>query len=66
MLLKQGADASFIIKQDDLNTRLCILSDKPLDTISEEDIMRALLKDEYIYIFIQYKKHKNWTENKSG
>lgn len=44
--LKQGPDASFLIKQDDLNSRLCILSDKPLELISEEQIMKAFLKDE--------------------
>ena len=51
-LIKQGADAAFIIKQDDENKRLCILSDKPLNIISEEQIMKGLLSNEYFsYLF---------------
>ena len=45
-LLKQNSDASLSIKQDDYNMKLCILSDKPLDFISEEEIMKNLLKNE--------------------
>lgn len=45
-LIKHTADASLIIKQDDLNSRLCILSDKQLDIIYEDQIMKGLLKDE--------------------
>ncbi len=45
-LIKQNSDASLSIKEDDTNTRLCILSDKPLDFIREEDIMKNLLQSE--------------------
>jgi hypothetical protein len=44
--MKQNSDASLSIKQDDFNMKLCILSDKPLDFISEEEIMKNLLKNE--------------------
>jgi len=45
-LIKQGADASLIIKQDDMNSRICIMSDRQLDIIYEEQIMKQLLQDE--------------------
>ena len=45
-LIKQGPDAAFIIKQDDYNSRLCIFSDKPLNILDEEAIMKSLLKEE--------------------
>lgn len=45
-LIKQVSEASFIIKQDEDNNRLCILSDRMLDIISEEQIMKDLLKNE--------------------
>jgi hypothetical protein len=45
-LIKNTNDANFVIKQDDLNTRLCIFSDKPYDLINEERVIKMLLKDE--------------------
>ena len=45
-LIKQATDASLVIKQDDFNSRICILSDRPLVFISEEDIMKNILKNE--------------------
>lgn len=45
-LIKTTNDANFVIKQDDFNSRLCILSDKPYDIIYEEQIVKMLLKDE--------------------
>jgi hypothetical protein len=54
-LIKQSSDASLVIKQDDLNTRLCILSDKQFNIIYEEQIMKGLLRDEYEkYISINF------------
>jgi hypothetical protein len=46
-LIKQNSEASLSIKQDDSNMKLCILSDKALDFIREEDIMKDLLQSEY-------------------
>jgi hypothetical protein len=45
-LIKLFSDAAFVIKEDDCNSRLCILSDKPLKIINEEDIMKNILKKE--------------------
>ncbi len=45
-LIKHTADASLVIKQDDLNCRLCILSDKQFEILYEDHIMKSLLKDE--------------------
>jgi hypothetical protein len=45
-LIKTSHDANFVIKQDDFNTRLCILSDNPYDIIYEDQIVKILLRDE--------------------
>jgi uncharacterized protein YmfQ (DUF2313 family) len=46
ILIKQDSTANFQIKQDDYNTRLCILSDKKLEMINEDYICKVLLKNE--------------------
>lgn len=45
-LIKYATNSSLIIKQDDMNSRICILSDKQLDFIYEEQILKQLLNDE--------------------
>lgn len=45
-LIKQSANASLSIKQDDMNSRVFISSDKPFDIIDEEMIKKSFLKDE--------------------
>ena len=46
-LIKNNHDSNFVIKQDHLNTRLCIFSDKPYDIIYEDQIIKMFLKEEY-------------------
>ena len=54
MLVKQGSDSEMLIKQDELNMRLCIMSSKELDIINEEQILKVLLKKEYnIFLLIK-------------
>jgi len=50
ILIKQDSSASLLIKQDDHNHKLCILSDKELDIMDADYICRILLKNEYINI----------------
>lgn len=45
-LIKQGCDFETLIKQDEENKRLCIMSARELDIISEEKILKFLLKNE--------------------
>jgi hypothetical protein len=45
-LIKHTAEASLVVKQDDTNSRLCILSDRQFEIFYEEEIMKSMLKDE--------------------
>lgn len=47
ILIKQDSSASLLIKQDDNNRKLCILSDKKLEIMDSDYICRVLLKNEY-------------------
>ncbi len=40
------AEACFLIKQDETNKRACIFSDKQLNFISEDEIVKNMLQNE--------------------
>jgi len=50
ILIKQDSSASLLIKQDDHNHKLCILSDKKLEIMDSDYICRILLKNELIFL----------------
>ena len=45
-LIKQSSDAALVIKQDDMNSRVFISSNREFEIIDEEMIKKCFLKDE--------------------
>jgi hypothetical protein len=56
-LVKLSNESCYTIRQDDVTNRVCLFSDRPLDILHHEQIMKEILKKEYL-------KNKNSNEFK--
>ena len=51
-LLKLGSDTCYTIKQDDGGSRVCLFSEREFNIMSQEEILREILKNEYFSLIL--------------
>ncbi len=58
-LLKLENDSCYTIKQDDGGSRVCLFSDREFNIMSQEEILREILKNEYLSLILVSKLKKS-------